>query len=142
MNTSTRFAGKTALITGGGTGMGRTAAIRIAREGANVVIAGRRQAELENVAREIRAFGGSVLAAPTDVSIPAQVEALIDATLTQFGRLDVAWNNAGIEGTFAPIHELTCQDFDTLMATNLRGTFLSVKYEVAAMRSADRLRQS
>jgi NAD(P)-dependent dehydrogenase (short-subunit alcohol dehydrogenase family) len=128
-----RFVGRTALVTGGGTGMGRAAALRLGLEGANVVVAGRRAAELETVVGEIASQGGKALAVPTDVAVPDQVEALVDKTLETFGSLDLAWNNAGVLGAVLPVHELTFDDFDTLMAINLRGVFACLKYEIAAM---------
>lgn len=128
-----RFEGRTALVTGGGTGMGRAAALRLGREGANVVIAGRRTKELLEVSDEIISHGGKALAVPTDVSDPRQVEALVNKTLDVFGSLDMAWNNAGVLGAFRPVHELSFDDFDTVMAVNLRGVFACLKYEIAAM---------
>jgi len=128
-----RFAGKTVLITGGGTGMGKAAALRLGREGANVVIAGRRPAELNLVADAIITSGGIALAIPTDVSDEVQVEALVGRTVSEFGTLHLAWNNAGMLGAFAPLHEAGLADFDAVMATNLRGVFACLKYEIAAM---------
>ena len=130
---SRRFAGRTALVTGGGSGMGRAAALRLGLEGANVVIAGRRAKELSAVAEEIVSRGGKALAVPTDVADPIQVEALIGQTFKEFGSLDVAWNNAGMLGAFSPVHELSFDDFDTVMAVNLRGVFACLKYEIATM---------
>jgi len=128
-----RFEGQTAIITGGGTGMGRAAALRLGREGANVVIAGRREKELQEVYEEIVSKGGRALAVQTDVADPRQVEALVNKTLDTFGSLDMAWNNAGILGAFSPVHKLSFEDFDTLMSVNLRGVFACLKYEIAAM---------
>lgn len=131
-----RFTGKTVLITGGGTGMGKAAALRFGREGANVVIAGRRPAELNLVADEITTAGGNVLAVPADVSDAVQVEALVKKTIATFGSLHMAWNNAGVLGAFAPLQDMSLADFDTVMATNLRGVFACLKYEIAAMLEA------
>ncbi|WP_185897363.1 SDR family NAD(P)-dependent oxidoreductase [Paenibacillus zeisoli] len=128
-----KFEGQTAIVTGGGTGMGRAAALRLGREGANVVIAGRRTKELQEVYEEIVSQGGSALAVQTDVADPRQVEALVNKTLDVFGSLDIAWNNAGILGAFSPLHQLSFEDFDTLMSVNLRGVFACLKYEIAAM---------
>lgn len=128
-----RFVSKTAIVTGGGTGMGKAAALRLGREGANVVVAGRRIAELTAVVDEIVAQGGKALAIPTDVSVSEQVAALVDKTLEAFGSLDVAWNNAGVLGAFMPVHELPFDDFDSLLSINLRGVFACLKYEIAAM---------
>lgn len=125
-----RLQDRVALITGGGTGIGRAAAFAYAREGAKVVIAGRRAAEIEDVAAEIVAVGGEALAVATDVSQEDDVRRLVDRAVERFGRLDTAFNNAGILGNFAPIAEQTSSDFDAVIATNLRGVWLSIKYEI------------
>jgi NAD(P)-dependent dehydrogenase (short-subunit alcohol dehydrogenase family) len=127
------FAGRVALITGGGSGIGRAAAIAYASRGARVVVAGRRQAELEETVELIVAQGGEALSVPSDVSLAAEVRALVGATVHHFGRIDMAFNNAGIEGQFAPIVELDENDFDHLIAVNLKGVWLSIKYEITAM---------
>lgn len=131
-----RFAGRTVLITGGGTGMGKAAALRFGRDGANVVIAGRRPAELNQVAADITARGGVALAIPTDVSDPEQVESLVKKTVATFGALHMAWNNAGVLGAFAPLQDMSLADFDAVTATNLRGVFACLKYEIGAMLEA------
>ncbi|WP_246427537.1 SDR family NAD(P)-dependent oxidoreductase [Paenibacillus phyllosphaerae] len=113
--------------------MGRAAALRLGREGANVVIAGRRAKELQEVYEKIVSQGSRALAVQTDVAEPRQVEVLVNKTLDTFGSLDMAWNNAGILGAFSPIHSLFFEDFDTLMSVNLRGVFACLKYEIAAM---------
>lgn len=113
--------------------MGRAAAIKLGREGANVVVAGRRMKELQEVSDEIISQGGRALAVPTDVADPRQVESLVNSTLNAFGSLDMAWNNAGVLGPFLPVHELSFEDFDALLSVNLRGVFACLKYEIAAM---------
>lgn len=128
-----RFAGQTVLITGGGTGMGKAAALRFGREGANVVVAGRRVGELAAVVQQITSEGGIALAVPTDVAEPEQVEALVSQTVARFGALHLAWNNAGVLGGFGPVHELGFSAFDQLMSINLRGVFACMKYEISAM---------
>jgi len=132
---SHRLEGRVALVTGGGTGIGRAAALAYSREGAKVVVAGRRSSEIDETVRLITASGGVGCAVPTDVAVAQQVRDLVDATVERFGRLDAAFNNAGIEGTIAPITELTETDFDEVIAINLRGAWLSIKYEIAAMLS-------
>lgn len=127
-----RLEDRVALVTGGGTGIGRAAALAFARDGAKVVLAGRRPAEIESVAHEIVAAGGHALAVPTDVSKEDDIRRLIDTAVDHYGRLDAAFNNAGILGNFAPIAEQTSADFDTVIATNLRGVWLSIKYEIEA----------
>jgi NAD(P)-dependent dehydrogenase (short-subunit alcohol dehydrogenase family) len=135
MNTlPNRFTGRTALITGGGTGMGKAAALRFGREGANVVVAGRRRLELDQVVDEITSQGGTALAVPTDVSDPEQVAALVDRVVATYGALDMAWNNAGVLGGFQPMSETSLDDFDQVMATNARGVYACMKLEIAAMR--------
>jgi NAD(P)-dependent dehydrogenase (short-subunit alcohol dehydrogenase family) len=130
---SRRLEGRVALVTGGGSGIGRTAALAYAREGANVVVAGRRGAEIEQPVELITEYGGIACAVPTDVAIAHQVRDLIDLAVERYGRLDAAFNNAGIEGTFAPIAEMAEADFDEVIAVNLKGVWLSIKYEIAAM---------
>lgn len=127
-----RLAGKVALVTGAG--ISRAAALAFARAGAGVALAGRRVAELGAVACEIENGGGTALAIPTDVSDEAAVKALVEATVRRLGRLDAAFNNAGITA-YKPIEELTVEEFDRVMAINVRGVWLLLKYEVAAMRA-------
>jgi NAD(P)-dependent dehydrogenase (short-subunit alcohol dehydrogenase family) len=128
---------KVALVTGAGSGIGEAAAIAFAQAGASgVVLAGRHAAALERVAERIAAIGATPLAAPCDVGVETQVKALLDAALSRFGRIDAAFNNAGIEGVFSPITQCSAADFDATMAVNLRGTWLSIKYEMAAMLAA------
>jgi len=131
-----RFADQTALVTGGGSGMGRAAALRLGREGANVVVAGRRADQLDAVVREIAAQGGSALAVATDVTDHRQVDALVARAVDAFGGLHLAWNNAGQLGLFAPLDASGLDNFDTVMATNLRGVYACIGCEVAAMRAA------
>ena len=132
-----RLADRVALVTGAGTGIGRAAALAFAREGAAVVLAGRREAELHAVVREIAATDGQAAAIPTDVSDEAAVAALVRGALARFGRLDVAFNNAGMTA-YKPIEHLTAAEFDAVMATNVRGVWLLVKHEVEAMRASGR----
>lgn len=128
------FEGRTALVTGAGSGIGRATALAFVRAGANVVLAGRRRAALDAVADEVSALGGHALVRPADVSDHGQVADLVEKTVATFGRLDAAFNNAGIEGAFAPIAELAPSDFDATIAINLKGAWLCCKQEIAAMR--------
>jgi NAD(P)-dependent dehydrogenase (short-subunit alcohol dehydrogenase family) len=125
---------KVALVTGATSGIGREAAILFASEGAKVVVAGRRKDEGEEVAALIRKSGGTAKFIQTDVSKADQVERLVNETVSTFGTLNVAFNNAGIEGQFgASLVEQTEEVFDQVIGINLKGAFLSLKYEAAVM---------
>lgn len=126
--------GKVALITGGGTGIGRAAALGFARRGASVVVAGRRQAELEAVVAEIMDGGGEAAAIVADTSVEADILALVAGVVERFGRLDAAFNNAAVSN-FGFIDSMTAADFDTVMNTNARGVWLLIRQEVIAMRA-------
>ena len=132
-NDPERFAGRVALVTGAGSGIGRAAALAFGRQGAAVVLVGRRVPELETVAREISESGGTAMVAPADVTDERAVEKTIRAIVEQFGRLDIAFNNAGLAG-YKPIEEMTGDDVDQVLATNVKGVLLLVKHEVAQMR--------
>ncbi len=127
------FQGKVALVTGGTSGIGRAAAIAYAREGANVVVAGRRVTEGEETVRLVRAQGREAVFVPTDVAREVHVKNLIGRTLEQFGRLDFAFNNAGVEQAPTPFLEQTVETFDQVMDVNVKGVWLSMKYEIPAM---------
>src|SRR5579862_755767 len=131
--TMNEFQGKVALVTGGTSGIGRAAAIAYAREGAKVVVAGRRAAEGEETVRLVRAQGREAIFVPTDVAQEAQVKNLIGRTLEQFGRLDFAFNNAGIEHVPTPFLEQTVETYDLVMDINVKGVWLSMRHEIPAM---------
>ena len=131
---SQRLMGQVVLVTGAGSGIGAAAALGFAREGASVVLAGRRKAELTAVALEIERAHGVAAVVPTDVADAVAVQALVERALDRFGRLDAAFNNAGTTA-YAPIEETSAEEFDRVMATNVRGVWLLMKHEIAAMRA-------
>ena len=108
------FAGKVGIVTGGTSGIGRDAAILFAKEGAKVVVAGRRDVEGSETLGLVRKGGGDGLFVKTDVSKAAEVRALVDKTAEKFGRLDFAFNNAGIEGKWIPIAEQSEEDLSLI----------------------------
>lgn len=125
--------GKVALITGGTTGIGRDTAVLFAKAGAKVVISGRREVEGNETIALIRSAGGEGLFVQGDVAKAADVEAMVLKTVDKFGRLDVAFNNAGIEGLWVPIVEQLEEDWDRVIDINLKGTWLCLKYEIRQM---------
>ena len=127
--------GKVALVTGGSSGIGRATCVRFAQEGAAVVLAARRVAEGEQTAQLVREAGGEALFVRTDVARPADVQALVTACLARYGRLDYACNNAGTEGAILPLVECSEAQWDTIIGTNLKGTWLCMKAEVPPMRA-------
>jgi len=133
MTTTQSFTGKVALVTGGGTGIGQAAALAFARHGAQVVIAGRRVSEGEETIRQVRASGGEAIFVQTDITEEVAVQALIDTTVQTYGRLDVAFNNAGSEGRPGPMIEATEQTFHDTIDANLKGVWLCMKYEIPQM---------
>jgi NAD(P)-dependent dehydrogenase (short-subunit alcohol dehydrogenase family) len=125
--------GKVGLVTGGTSGIGRETAVLFAKAGAKVVIAGRREVEGNETVELIRTSGGDGLFVRTDASKASEVDMLVQRTVAQFGRLDVAFNNAGIEGARAAITRQSEEDFDRTIATNLKGVWLCLKYEIQQM---------
>src|SRR6202789_3837357 len=118
------------LITGGLTGIGRAAAFAFAKDGAKVVVSGRRNEEGEALATELRATGAEAEFIRADVRHEDDVRNLIDGTVARFGRLDVAVNNAGTEGNPGPVTEQTAQSYAATFDTNVLGVLLSMKHEM------------
>ncbi len=121
------------LITGGLTGIGRAAALAFAKQGAKVVVAGRRDEAGKALAEELRAFGSEAEFINADVRKEDEVRALVDKTVARFGRLDVAVNNAGTEGQVGPITDQTAESYAATFDTNVLGVILSMKHEVRVM---------
>ncbi len=128
---------KVALVTGGGAGIGRATALAFAREGAKVVVGNRNIDRGKETIEQIQQAGGDALFLQTDVTQADQVEALVDHAVSHFGRLDVAFNNAGIEGEMVPLADQTEDNYLRVMDTNVKGTWLSMKYEIAQMLRQD-----
>src|SRR5215469_8935704 len=131
-----QFEGKSVVVTGSGAGMGRAACLAFAREGAWVTVADVDVAGGEETARLIYAAGGTAQFVHTDVSRAADVEGLITATVATFGRLDYAFNNAGIHEEHGPLTDCTEEQWDRILGINLKGIFLSMKYEIPELRRA------
>ncbi len=127
------FAGRVALITGGGSGIGRATALAFAREGASVVIGNRNESQGAEVVKAIRSAGGQAAFLRTDVTRAAEVEALVRFAITSFGGIDAAFNNAGIEGVTATTVEGTEENFTRVMDVNVRGVWLCMKHEIPPM---------
>jgi NAD(P)-dependent dehydrogenase (short-subunit alcohol dehydrogenase family) len=128
-----QFTKKVALITGGNAGIGRAAAIEFAKQGAKVAVSGRREKEGRAVVAEIQALGGEAIFVRTDVSKASDVKAMIEQTVATFGRLDFAFNNAGVEQALTPLPDQTEETYDQIMDINVKGVWLSLKHEIPAM---------
>jgi NAD(P)-dependent dehydrogenase (short-subunit alcohol dehydrogenase family) len=125
--------GKIALVTGGSSGIGRATAIAMAQAGAKVVIASRGAEGNAETVELIRQVGGEAIAIRTDVSKSADVEALVRGTVEHYGRLDVAFNNAGTTNEPRPLHEGTEEEWDSVLDTNLKAIWMCMKYQVRQM---------
>ncbi len=125
--------GSVAIITGGNSGIGRATALRFAEEGARVVIAARREAQGQEVLGAIKRAGGEAIFVRTDVSRPADVEAMVARAVEAYGRIDCAFNNAGVATGHGLVHETKVEDWDRTVDVNLKGVWLCMKYEIAQM---------
>lgn len=131
-----RFTGRTALVTGGGSGIGRGIALAFAAEGANVVVAGRRREPLDETKALVEAAGGKALAVTADVTRADDVQALVDATVDHFGSLDVAVNNAGVlEAGGQPVADVPEDAWRRMLDINVTGVLLALQAEVRQMRT-------
>jgi NAD(P)-dependent dehydrogenase (short-subunit alcohol dehydrogenase family) len=126
---------KVAVVTGGGTGIGRAVALALAGEGYSVVVAGRRQEPLDATAAEGSKLGARVLGVPTDVSDPPSVKALFAKTTEIFGRLDLLFNNAGSGAPSVPLEDVTFEQWKTVVDVNLTGAFLCTQEAIKVMKN-------
>lgn len=128
-----RFSGKVALVTGASSGIGKATALAFANEGAHVVLADTQTDGGTEVAKQIESSGGKVIFEKCDVSSESAIKTLIKKTIDTFGRLDCAFNNAGIEGTQGITPECTMENWDHVINVNLKGVWLCMKYEIPQM---------
>ena len=125
-----QLTGKVALITGAGSGIGKAAAVLLGKEGAKIGALGRSDDELKAVVSDIQATGGEAMILKADISEPEQMQQAVEQLVNQWGRLDIVFANAGINGVWASLEDLTPQEWDKTIDVNLKGTFLTVKYAV------------
>jgi NAD(P)-dependent dehydrogenase (short-subunit alcohol dehydrogenase family) len=125
-----QLAGKVALITGAGSGIGKAAAILLAKEGAKVAALGRSEDELKETIATIQNGGGEAIAAIADISQTEPMQQAVNQIIDKWGRLDIVFANAGINGVWASLEDLDPDEWDKTMNVNLKGTFLTVKYAV------------
>ncbi|MBF9196978.1 SDR family oxidoreductase [Microvirga terrestris] len=128
--------GKVALVTGAGSGIGKAAALRLAREGAMVGVLSHTEDEIRKVAQEIDQAGGKAIPLVADVADESQMKKAVADLVQAYGRLDIVFANAGINGVWAPIDELQPADWDRTINTNLRGTYLTIHYAVPHLKTA------
>jgi NAD(P)-dependent dehydrogenase (short-subunit alcohol dehydrogenase family) len=125
-----QLAGKVALITGAGSGIGQAAALLLAKEGAKIAALGRTEDELQETVAQIQDAGGEAIPVSADISQPQEMQQAVQQIQNQWGRLDIVFANAGINGVWAPLEELEPEEWDKTINVNLKGTFLTVKYAV------------
>jgi NAD(P)-dependent dehydrogenase (short-subunit alcohol dehydrogenase family) len=128
-----KLEGKVAIVTGGGGGIGRAIALRFAREGSKIVIAGPTEQKIRDVTQEAREADGQALAVLADVADEASVERMVRATLAEFGQIDILVNNAGISGPTALVPKVTREEWDRTISVNLTGAFLCAKHTLPQM---------
>lgn len=127
------LAGKVGIVTGGGTGIGKATALAMAKAGAALVIGNRDSTKGEEVVQLLQDAGSRAAFQKTDVSKPADVKALVERAVNEFGRLDVAFNNAGMDGEQVPLHEQDIERAAVLFDVNIKGVFFCMKYEIEQM---------
>ncbi|HMI87191.1 MAG TPA: SDR family NAD(P)-dependent oxidoreductase [Polyangiaceae bacterium] len=130
------LSGKVALVTGAGSGIGKAAAIALARQGARIGLLGRTAPELEETGREIGRLGSDARVLLADVSRPAEIEAAVEELAQQYDGLHIVFANAGVNGVWAPIEELAVEEWNQTIAINLSGTFFTIKYAVPYLKRA------
>lgn len=123
-----QLAGKVAFITGAGSGIGKATALLFAQEGAKVVVLATTPDEIQETVAQITEIGGEAIAVEADISKPKEMERAVKKSIEAFGGIDIVFANAGINGVWAPIEELEPDDWDKTVETNMRGTFLTLKY--------------
>ena len=128
-----KLEGKVAVITGGGKGIGKVIALNFASEGADISLAARSTAKMEEVAEEVTSLGRRALVTTTDITKVSNVERMVNRTIEQFGKIDILVNNSGIAGPTAYVHEITPEEWDTTFQVNLKGAFLCCKTIVPLM---------
>ncbi|HXR77029.1 MAG TPA: SDR family oxidoreductase [Bryobacteraceae bacterium] len=128
---------KIAVVTGAGSGIGRAVALALQGAGYSVVLAGRRAAELEATAAAVQATGSEMLAVPTDVAVPEAVRALFAKAKDAFGRLDLLFNNAGINAPGIPMEDLTYEQWNAVVSVNLTGAFLCAQEAIKLMKAQE-----
>ena len=127
------FHNQVALITGGSSGICKATALAFAKKGAKVAIAGRQKLEWEETVKFIQEQGGDAIFIQTDVSKAIEVEKLVSSVVNHYGALDIAFNNAGIQGPLKRLIDCTEAEFDSVINVNLKGVWLSMKYEISQM---------
>jgi NAD(P)-dependent dehydrogenase (short-subunit alcohol dehydrogenase family) len=128
-----RLDGKVAILTGASSGIGQAAAVLFAKQGAKVVVAARSVDGLNETLKKVKEVGGEGIAVRTDTTEEKDVKNLIDTTISTYGKLDIAFNNAGMQNTGKQIHETNLEDWEEVIRTNLRSCFLCLKFEVPQM---------
>ena len=133
-NSQGELAGRVALVTGAGSGIGKATALLFAREGATVAVLGNTEDELDQTVQEIEKEGGRALKLKADISFVPDMERALETINKQLGRLDVVFANAGVNGVWTPLEELQPEEWDQTININLRGTFLTVKYSIPLLK--------